>query len=541
MRRYLCIWFPDWPLDRLRRARLIGRPRSSAAAPVKPRPFVLSERTQRGLIIVAANSVARAAGIEPGLGLADARARISGLSVEEIDREADAKALLALAHWMGRFSPRVMCEDEDGLCLETSGCDHLFGGEAAMLAAISGRLSAAGYVHRLGLAGTRGAAFALAHAAAAQDAPAILPPGGERAGLAPLPAESLRLSPDAVQLLRRFGLTRIGDLYRIDRKALARRFQSREIAGAVCLRLDQALGLACEPIRPVHPPSEHVVDLQCPDPLTDAAGIREGLSRLTVSLCGRLSQAGLGAQDFHFLAFRSDGEVSRISVAAARPVRSPAHVLRLFRERIDRIDPGYGVDLLRLEAFRTGALEISSGALSPDLAGGAAGVEAVAALVDRINARLGEARVTVAWPQARHSPEKAWRRQPFTGEFPAQPGSEGSSLRPLCWLRAPERIDVIAEVPDGPPLRFLWRRRPHQVVRSDGPERIGPEWWEFIPSQQCPDHPETDSIRLKSRPRTRDYYRIEDGEGRRYWVFRDGLYGDERSGPPCWYMQGFFA
>ena len=451
--------------------------------------------------------------------------------MEEIDRQSDAKALMALAAWMVRFSPLVALDGDDGLILETTGCDHLFGGEAAMAAELSLHLNRAGYGHRLAFAGTRGAAYALTHAPADEGMHAILPSGEEQAGLADLPVSALRLTDSTVILLRRFGLTRIGQLYPIDRKALARRFNSRDAAEAVGLRLDQALGLRAEPFRSFRPPPDHVVRLPCPEPLTQGKGIQAGLERLCGMLCAALTAGGVGAQSFVLRAFRSDGEVSSLRVNAALPVRAPEHIVRLFGEKTDRVDPGFGIDLLLLEAFRAGPMDAGSRPLSGDLAPMDTDMSALALLADRINARLGEGSVTVTVPVARYSPDLAEETAAFAGAIPAgTPSPAGDDgLRPIRMLQWPERVDVIAEVPDGPPLRFVWRRIARRVVRADGPERIAPEWWTYLPS-------------ISGRPpRTRDYYRVEDAEGRRYWVFREGLYGDGRGGAPEWFVQGLFA
>lgn len=480
---------------------------------------------------MAANAPARAAGIEAGLRLADAKATVPGILSEEIDRAADLKALTALAGWLVRFSPLVAFDGEDGLVLETTGCDHLFGGEAAMAAELSRHLAQAGYTHRIAVAGTLGAGHALARGTDTADY-LVLPSGEERRGLANFPMATLRLSPEALILLRRFGLTRIGQLYDIDRKALTRRFQSREAASAVCLRLDQALGRRVEPFAPLRPPPEHAERLPCPEPLTSPEGISDGLRQLTEKLCAALSAAGLGAQNFTFRAFHSDGGVSAVSVNAARPARAPAHVLRLFREKVGRIDPGFGIDLLLLEAARTGPMEAGSRPLSGDLAGGDFDVEALAILADRITARLGEGTVSLTIPEASHLPHKAERQVEYIGQSPSTFHPPLTGPRPVRILARPEHVSVMAPVPDGPPLQFVWRRRLRRVVRADGPERISPEWWTYLP----PAPGERSSL-----PRTRDYYRIEDSEGRRYWVFREGLYGDDRGAPPDWFVQGLFA
>lgn len=418
--------------------------------------------------------------------------------------------------------------------LETTGCAHLFGGEAGMAAALSARLRQTGYGHRLALAGTPGAAWALSHAGADEAQPAISQSGNERTDLADLPVAALRLSETTLTLLRRFGLTRIGQLYEIKRKALARRFQSRQAAEAVILRLDQALGQRSEPILPFRTPPDYAERLPCPEPLTDTAGISTGLARLTEKLCATLVAQGLGAQTFIFHAFRSDGEVSSVRVNAARPVRAPEHVLRMFGEKTGRIEPGFGIDLLLLEATRTGPIEAGSRPLSGALAGADIDEVALATLADRINARLGEDTVTLSVPQARHLPEVAAHLRAFAGTVEDGPTRETGlpGLRPCRMLARPERVEVIAAVPDGPPLRFVWRKQVRRVMRADGPERIAPEWWTYLPPI---------AGKPGALPRTRDYYRIEDAEGRRYWVFREGLYGDGRGETPEWFVQGLFA
>ena len=506
--------------------------RSASAGPADPPPFVLTESGQAGLVVAAANRTALNLSITPGLRFTDARARAPQLLSGEIDREADAQGLRALATWMVRWTPLTALDGMDGLMLETTGCDHLHGGEAAMVAALSQRLARAGYVHRIGLAGTPGAASALARAAAREGGPALLPEGAERDGLAELPVASLRLSNEAVTLLRRFGLTRIGQLYGIDRKALARRFQSRDMADAACLRLDQALGLRIEPLRPLQPPPAHAARLPCPEPIASSEGIEEGLRQLTETLCADLAQLGQGARSFAFHAFKSDGEVSSLAVTAARPVRTPAHILRLFRETLDNIDPGFGIDLLLLEARRTGPMSVSAVALSGDLAASDTDDAALAALADRIVAKLGAGSVQVNTPQESHAPDRAEHWHPYDGVLPPPshtPATTGP--RPARMLSHPERIDVIAEVPDGPPLRFVWRRVVRTVSRADGPERINPEWWRSLP-------PVGGTGKM---PRARDYYRVEDSKGGRYWLFRDGLYDDDRGAAPEWYVQGLFA
>lgn len=495
---------------------------------------MLVESGAGGLRVVAANGAARAQGVEIGLSVSDACARAPGLTSEPIDRASDAAAQRALAHWMGRYSPLISLMEgtETGLWLETTGCDHLFGGEAAMAREISARLEGFGLRHALAFAPTPGAAAALA--LSGPEAPPILTEKTLRGGLAPLPVASLRLSPETCQLLRRFGLTRIGQLYGIDRKALARRFASREAAEAVLLRLDQALGLRHEALATLRPAPQYSARLECPEPLLHLDGVRAGLEALMERLAADLSAHGCGARGFRLKAYRSDGTLAEAAVRAARPVRRPAHALRLFEETLDTIDPGFGIDLLVLEAERVDAMEAGAPALSSAFTGGAVDEAELAALVDRITARLGPGTAGVVAPRESHIPERAEARSAYAGALPPWPVGDTLPPRPLRLFGRPEPIHVLAEVPDGPPLNFVWRKVARRVARADGPERIAPEWWQDA-------GPTADLPGPDGPKRARDYYRIEDETGRRYWVFRHGLYDDGRGGPPAWHVHGIFA
>lgn len=522
-----------------------------------------------GLRIAALNEGARALGLTPNLAFADARARVPDLLHEEIDRASDKAALETLAKWMVRFSPLVSVDGADGLILETTGCAHLHGGEPEMLAEISAVLTCEGFPHRLALASTPAAATALARAAPSGR---ILKDHEESDGLATLPVSALRLSEEAETLLRRFGLTQIGQLYGIDRKSLARRFQSKQNADAVLLRLDQALGLRHDPIIPLRPAPACTARLPCPEPIATNEGITHGLTILAETLCKDLQAFGQGARAFVLHAFRSDGTASAVEISAARPMRDAAHILRLFKERIDKIDPGFGIDLLLLEARRPGPMDTSAMALSGDLAAHDTDAVALAALTDRICAKLGEGSVRLTCPVESHLPERAETDTPFTGDLPILPDrAQDKGPRPIRILQTPEPVRVLAAVPDGPPLRFIWRKVTRSVTRADGPERLSPEWWRHLyapPSAPSPDgsaqkwlspklDPRGDAALIagarsslqeqdageiiRSLPRARDYYRVEDESGRRYWLFRDGLYDDGRGGQPEWYVHGFFA
>ena len=526
------------------------------------------EAGTHGLRIAAANKSAQSEGVSVGLRFTDAKARCPGLSSEEIDRPADTAALKALGNWLIRFAPLIAVDGEDGLMLETTGCAHLYGGESGMMAEVSRLLQRDHIPHAAGLASTPGAASALARSKPGT----ILAHGSEREELSDLPVSSLRLSEEAETLLRRFGLTRVGQLYGIDRRALARRFRSREAADAVLLRLDQALGLRHEPLDPLRLLPLQSARFNCPEPIFTAEAIQFALEKMSADLCADLARLGQGARGFSLIAFRSDGEASEVSITLARPARTSKHILRLFREKIDQIDPGFGIDLLLLEARRAGAMDISAVALSGDLAASDTDEVALAALADRITAKLKEGAVYVHCPVESHVPERASQCETFTGQLPETlPREAITGPRPLRIFQTPERVRVLAEVPDGPPQRFVWRKVTRQVARADGPERINPEWWHHTAPPPRANSPEGTSqkwlapkldrradaeliekihaklaveevaVPVKNLPRTRDYYRVEDTEGRRYWLFRQGLYGDGRGLAPGWFMHGLFA
>ncbi|MGF1544095.1 MAG: DNA polymerase Y family protein [Parvularculaceae bacterium] len=589
MKRFLCVHLPDWPLTRLRRLRTASRAAEPAEA-AAPRPaFALTESGPNGLAIAAANETARARGVSEGLRFADAKTRAPDLLSEEIDRAADAAALEALAAWMIRIAPIVALDGRDGLILETTGCERLYGGEAALLKRVDALLTRSRIPHRAAIAGTVGAACALVR----HGERAILPCGEERTGLASLPVAALRLSDAAQTLLRRFGLTRIGQLYDIDRKALARRFRSAQTADAVVARLDQALGAHAEPLVPLVPKPDFAARLACPEPLIDADGVRAGLDILARRLCAELKRAGAGGRVFTLHAFRADGGKSAVDVATARPAASPGHLLRLFEERLDRLNPGFGFDLLLLHAGRTGPMQVGAPALSGELAGGDADMAGLAELADRLTAKLGRGAATLARFSDRQDPAAAERRAAFDGAFPDRPPAPpAQGPRPLRLLDPPEPVCVLALAPDGPPRRFVWRRVARRVTKADGPERLSPDWRASGPSAGAPAgtaapaekidrkwlapklDPRADAadiVRIRRNlerppagppdksapgpspapgpapgrpvPRTRDYYRVEDAAGRRYWLFREGLYDETGADQhaPQWRLHGLFA
>jgi protein ImuB len=283
------------------------------------------------------------------------------------------------------------------------------------------------------------------------------------------------------------------------------------------------------------------------EPLMEPAGLAHALERLLADLAVVLEGAGQGARRLALAAYGADASVSRIAIGTGAPSRDPAHLMFLFRERLERIDLQYGIDLLILNAERVDTLAPVQQSMigNHGITGAFAGQDTaplVAPLIDRLANRLGTANVGHSRPRASHLPERAERRvaalsEPLSasqGKFAVSPGGGGGgNARPFRLFARPEPLEVVAEVPEGPPLTFRWRRMNIRVLRAEGPERIAPEWW--LDNSSC-------DAGGCCGGGLRDYYRIEDAAGRRFWVYRAGLYGEAgQNGPPRWYMHGLFA
>ena len=580
--------------------------------------MALVEAGPRGVRILAASRAARRAGVTAGMALADARAVVPDLVTHAAEPERDGAALIALAGWAGRYGPQRNGDGADGLWIDITGVAHLYGGEAALVRDIAGRLGRARLTARVGLADTLGAAHALArHATSGRRPSAIAPAGGTQAALGGLAVDALRIGAEAVVLLRRLGLKRIGQLYDLPRSALEHRFRDladeqrragasaattaagRQAVGVVLSRLDQALGRAGEPRGPLVEPAAFEVRAVLPEPLISGEGVASVLAELSHRLAGDLERAERGARRIRAGLYRVDGTAAFASAGTSAPSRDPRHILRLISERLGDIDAGFGIDAVVLEAPRVERMASAQPTIAPRLEADLRSDPAV--LVDRLVNRLGAARVQRLARVDSHIPEQAWRRVPAGAEPAAGAGHhaalarparstspkrsrraqaaipEGAASspaaatssrtqarsdllagaerpetairqpgwRPAFLLERPEAIAVTAEVPDGPPVRFTWRRVQHRVRRAQGPERIEAAWWQWIAATaraieraEAGETGESQTPPRRKRARPRDYYRLEDERGGRFWVFREGLYGREEDGVPDWFMHG---
>lgn len=500
-------------------------------------PLAAIAKVKNAMRLVALDGHGHKAGLRIEQTLSDARALFPDLDVFDHDIKADAALLEAVAAWCDRYTPLVAVEALSpnvagqcaGLFLDISGCAHLFGGEEAMREDLVARLRAAGLLAHAAVADTPGAAWAFARYGEA----GVVATGEHDKALLDLPLASLRLETELLDMLRKLGLRSVGCIASLPRAPLSARF-----GNGLLLHLDQALGRQEEAISPRLPVPELSSERVFAEPIALQDDIERTAAQLAGNLKPRLDERQLGARALELKLFRVDGHVVTISVRAASPVYHPDRIVMLFRERIagfhEDLDAGFGFDLVRLNVTASEPRPVEQADLGR---GGEGNGEAFVSLVDRLGARLGTDRVQRFAAADTHIPERS-----FGLLAQAAGGSDGSSFlpagdatlldgeapvavltRPMVLFERPEQVEAIAEVPDGAPIRFRWRRTLYRVARSEGPERIACEWW-----------------RDGRGGHSRDYFRVEDEEGHRFWIFRQGLFERETDNPK-WFMHGLFA
>lgn len=551
MKRIVSVYLPHWPIERLSVVQARQSPPSQAVRSKEvcdEIPFALVEAGHRGVRLSAVNRTGLSCGLKAGDALADARTRVPSLTVADAQATADRDGLRRLARWHGRYgilrnAYGIAGESASGhrirhygIWIDISGVAHLYGGEAELLDDLETRLTRLGLTASAGLADTFGAAHALAWYGSGRErgTARIAPPGETLSAIAHLPVAALRLDGARVHLLHRLGFKTIGSLAKVPRVPLERRFRSHDESQRVLLRLDQALGHIGEPRRPLVEQPVLSVRQAFAEPLISAEPLENEVRSLVVRFCGQLDVESLGVRCVQLSLYRCDGSVGDVSVRLSGAVRAPGHLTGLLFEKLSALDLGFGADLLVLDALATERLVFGQQSLTQDQA---AGHEAArGCLIDRLVNRLGSDRILTLVAQDSHWPECAQIQQPALisartacGREPRAAFSQpGRARRPALLLSPPEPVTVMAEIPEGAPVQFIWRRVRYTVVRSQGPERIEPEWWK----------------QLWPAPgkRARDYYTLEDQSGARFWVYRDGRYDDEADNAlPCWFVHGVFA
>lgn len=498
-KRYVSIWFRHLLTDYL-----IRKDRE-----LKYIPFVVAGPSHGKMMVLATNALAEDEGVYVGMVLADARALVPQIENFDDKPELAERVLGNLAEWCVRYTPNVAVQSPDCLILDVTGCAHLWGGEHNFLKELVTKLRSFGYDARAAMADTYAVAWAVAHFA--KERP-LVPVGGGRAALAKLPPAALNLSDDIVSMLKRLGIRKIETLYDMPAATLNKRF-GKEIT----LRLSYALSVIPEKF--VFKPyvEAYIEDLPTPEGVAKAEDISGALEILLEKLCTRLDAEQKGARSLVFTGYRLDGNVETVEIGTNTASRDRHHLYKLFENKLDTIEPALGIELFTLSADQIedinfdqkGMLDKSVSFDSPN----------IRHLIDTLGNKFDPRRLFRFVPRERHWPEQSLKATTSLSQGD-ETHWQTHKLRPIRLLPRPELIEVTAPVPDYPPMLFRFRGKMHRVRKADGPERIEKEWW-------------------IEKGSARDYFRLEDEVGQRYWVFRDGTYQDNAN--PNWYLHGFFA
>lgn len=507
MTRVVSLFLPTWSTDRVRR-------KPDGAAPPPEAPLVLVGHDKRRRVVFAADATAQAAGLRVGMPVTKAQILVPSLVIRNANPEADTEALERLALWiLQRYAPIVAADPPDGIVIDITGAAHLHGGEEAMITNLIARLEAFNITARAAIADTWGAAHALARYTAGPIFNS--PPGAASFTIAALPIAALRLPTEMVGALRILGFDRISELIAQPRAPLTLRFGPE-----LGRRLDQAIGQSVELIDPIRPPDLVEVRRTFGEPIGAAETIARYIGKLVLQLCKELEAKGLGARQIDFICHRVDSHAQAIRIGMAVPVRDPKHLTRLLCDKIETITPGFGIEIMTITATVTEPMDAKQ-TLMPIASNS---MPDVSELVDTLANRIGERRLYRAAPVASDVPERSvYRIVPTSPET----GANWSSAwpRPARLLSPPEQIDTMALLPDHPPVWFTWRGIRRHVKRADGPERVFGEWW----------------ARDAELIAVRDYFRVEDGTGERYWIFRAGDGENKDTGSHCWFLHGVFG
>jgi len=498
-KRFVSIWFPHLKTDRYIRS----KPK------LKELAFALAKPEHGRMMVTAVNALAQQNGVHTAMTVADARAMLHGLQVLDDTDGLEAKVLGALGEWCIRYSPLVSVDLPDGLLLDATGCCHLWGGEAKYLQDITSKLAKLGYQANAAISETVGCSWGVARTGRGIS---VIEEGGQMDAIMPLPSWALRLEVKTAEKLVKLGLGQVKGFIGMPRQTLRKRFGDHFIT-----RLDQALGYGEEFLAPVRPVEAYQERLPCLEPVLTLHGIEIALRNLLATMCGRLTKEGKGLRTAAFSGFRVDGKTARIEVGTNYPSSNAVHLFKLFEFRFQQFEPATGIDVFVLEA---GKVE-KTVCVQEELWQGQQGLDSpvLSELLDRISTKFGSGHVQRYLPDEHYWPERSYRPTTELLE-PISTAWQKDSPRPLHLLEKPEAIEVTAPVPDYPPMNFRYKGQLHKVAKADGPERIEQEWW-------------------LQEGQHRDYYCVEDEEGKRYWLFRLGHYDAAKTFG--WFLHGFFA
>lgn len=497
-KRYVAIWFRYLKTDWVARRH----------PELRNTPFVLAASVHGRMVIKAANPAAQQKDIDVNMVVADCRAILPSLQVlDDIPGQAE-KLLNALAEWCLRYAPIVAVDHPNGLLLDSSGCAHLWGGEKSYLKDITTKLKGFGYDVKLGMADTIGTAWAVSRY---ENNFSIVEPFCQLDALLYLPPAALRLEDAVLERLEKLGFYHIKSFISMPRNAIRRRFGQ-----SILTRLDQAMGQEYETVLPIQPVEPYQERLPSFEPIATLAGIEIALRKLLERLCERLTGEEKGLRKCIFKCFRIDGIVQQIEIGTSQPSRHVEHLFKLFELKIATIEPALGIEVFTIEATVVEDISATQEAMWEDREENNSA--AISELLDRIATKLGADTIHRYLPDEHYWPERSIKLAASLSEK-KQTDWRTNLLRPIHLLPAPETIVVTAPIPDYPPISFRYKGELHYISKADGPERIEQEWW-------------------LQQGEYRDYYCVEDKEGKRYWIFRLGSYED---GNPTWFIHGFFA
>lgn len=497
-KRFVAIWFRHLKTDWFTRRN----------PQLHDQPFVLAAPSHGRLIITAANALAELESVYSGMVVADARAILPSLQVFDDDEKLATKLLNGFAEWFIRYTPVVAVDMPDGLILDVTGCTHLWGTENNYLTSINKRLNYFGYMARTAMADSMGAAWAIARYGRGKT---LIESGELRAAILSLPPAALRLNNDIIERLEKLGLRQIGSFMNMPRHALRRRFGEE-----LLLRIDQAMGDAEEFIQPISPVEPYQERLPCLEPIVTAAGIEIALQKLLDALCKRLKQEGKGIRVAIFKGYRVDGKMVSIEIGTNKPSINTVHLFKLFQLKIENMEPALGIELFILEAPKVeDTITIQEKLWQKN---GGLQDNHLAELLDRIGGKFGNKYIHRYLPDEHYWPERSYKPATALNEK-STTAWKTDNPRPLHILSKPEEITATSLVPDYPPILFRYKNVVHKIVKADGPERIEQEWW-------------------LQEGKHRDYYVVEDEDGKRYWIFRLGHYDADKT--YRWFIHGFF-
>ena len=515
-RHIIYIHFPYLAAARIRRNTAVTR-----------HPMVFVQPVNGGDRVAACCPLAARYGLAVGMRLADARALCPTLQTHSYDAAADRADLRHLALWARRYSPLTASDEcANGIWIDVAGAEHLFGDGRSLMADCARRLRQAGLRVRMAAATTCGAAWGLAHYAR-RPVSCCSHDKDMRQKLSALPLAALRIEPSVIAALQRAGLHMIGDIMTMPRAPLTARFGDHLLR-----RLDQAYGDVQESFCPIEPVQPLIVQRNFSEPIAAPSDVAAMVAYLADEMARLLYHSGMAARRLELGWQRVDGGCGHKYIHLSRPSRERDLLHRLLAGVGDGINPEFGIETAWMQAHECSPLTPVTQPLRHMAAPtDAADAESYANLIDRLVARLGYGAVLHIQPLASWQPEAAQKtvlpdpaNRPIKN--PAKWLGSGHDItappRPIRLLAHPHPIDVVALLPDHPPAQFIWQRRIHKIIKATGPERIAPLWWV-----------------APAGTKSRDYFRVQDDNGARFWLYRDGL--PERGETAAWFLHGFFA